>query len=483
MFIGLDLGTSGLRAILVDENQKIIAEHSGSYGTEHPKTGWSEQDPLLWVDACDTVLTALASAHPQPMRDVEAIGISGHMHGAVLLDEQNTPLRPCILWNDTRSENEAKELDQTEDVQTLSGNIVFPGFTAPKIKWVQNNEPDIFAKLKTVLLPKDYLRFWLTGDLRSEISDAAGTSWLNVNTRQWSTELMNAGSVTSGQLPDLVEGSEAAGAVKPELASRWHLGEDVLLVGGGADNAAAACGVGALTEGQGFVSLGTSGVVLVARDGCHPAPETAVHTFCHAVPNKWYQMGVTLAATDSLNWLTKIMGQTPQEATEALGETLTAPSKVFFLPYLSGERTPHNDSAIRGVFTGLDIAHSSDDLTHGVLQGVAFALRESLDALRETGANPDHLLAIGGGSKSTFWVKMLATVLNVPLHLPEKGDFGAALGAARLAICGATGRSPEEVMTPPTTEKIINPDPELVPQYEAAYEQFKKIYPAIRQVS
>jgi xylulokinase len=483
MYIGLDLGTSGLRAILVDEAQSVVAEHSGHYETAHPHPGWSEQAPQLWLDACDEVLIALAQSHPEEMSHVKAIGISGHMHGAVMLDARDEPLRSCILWNDTRSAAEAKVLDKTKDVQRLSGNLVFPGFTAPKIKWVQHHEPQIFQQLKTVLLPKDYLRFWLTGVHLAEMSDAAGTSWLNVQTRQWSDQLIEEGGITPKTLPPLVEGSAPAGTIKPQLAKRWGMAETVMLVGGGADNAAAACGVGALQEGQGFVSLGTSGVVLVARDGCHPAPETAVHTFCHAVPDKWYQMGVTLAATDSLNWLSKITGQSPEQATNALGDALRPPSDIYFLPYLSGERTPHNDSKIRGAFLGLDIAHTANDMTFAVLQGVSFALRESLDALRQTGANPEHLLAIGGGSRSELWVKLLATILNVPLHLPEKGDFGAALGAARLAICGATGRAPEEVMTAPKTQKIITPDVKLVPQYEAAYQKFKQIYPLVRQVS
>ncbi|WP_299347627.1 xylulokinase, partial [uncultured Maritalea sp.] len=372
--------------------------------------------------------------------------------------------------------------DQTKGVRELSGNIVFPGFTAPKLMWVKENEPEIFARTETVLLPKDYLRFWLSGELKSEMSDAAGTSWLDVGTRSWSNKILAHSGVNQGQLPALVEGSEVAGTLKAEHLSAWGIEQPVVIVGGGADNAATACGAGVMNEGQGFVSLGTSGVILAARSSFSPQPETAVHTFCHAVPNRWYQMGVTMAATDSLNWFADICGQTPEALTNELDIQLKAPSNIHFLPYLSGERTPHNDSVIRGAFVGLDIAHARADMTQSIMQGVAFSLRQSFDALCATGTDLKKLLVVGGGANSRLWVEMLATVLNVPLELPEEGDFGAALGAARLAMCGAIGCDPLDVMTAPKIATTIHPNKKHRAAYATAYEKFKTIYPAARAI-
>jgi len=482
MYIGLDLGTSGLRALMVDQSGAIIASADSAYDTSHPHHGWSEQDPHLWIDACGEAFDSLRETHPKELAQLKGIGISGHMHGATLLDTMQEVLRPCILWNDTRCHEEAAQMDGTDKVRDLSGNIVFPGFTAPKLMWVKNNEPEIFEKTAHVLLPKDYLRLWLTGNLMAEVSDAAGTSWLDVGDRSWSETLLSVSGMSKQQMPPLVEGSEPAGNLRKEICEQLGISGEVVVVGGGADNAAAACGVGAMAEGQGFVSLGTSGVILGARDTFSPQAETAVHTFCHAVPNTWYQMGVTMAATDSLNWLSKIVDKTPAELTAELGDDLMAPTGINFLPYLSGERTPHNDSAIRGAFLGLDIAHSRADMTHSVIQGVTFALRQSLDALRATGADLPKLLAIGGGANSQLWVEMLATAFNIPIELPEQGDFGAALGAARLAICGATGAAPTDIMLPPKVASTIYPNKEHVAAYEAAYQKFQQIYPAVRAV-
>ncbi|MCF4098480.1 xylulokinase [Maritalea mediterranea] len=482
MYLGLDLGTSGLRGLLIDEQGAIKGSAAVAFGTDHPHAGWSEQEPHLWIDACDKVLSELHRTAPDAMANLKGIGISGHMHGAVLLDKKLKVLRPCILWNDTRSHAEAATLDQIKNVRELSGNIVFPGFTAPKLLWVKSYEPKIFAKTAHVVLPKDYLRLHLTGLLRAEISDAAGSSWLNTGTRRWSQRLLEAGQIDNLDMPDLVEGSEPAGSLRDELRSRWGIEHEVMVVGGGADNAAAACGAGVLKAGQGFVSLGTSGVILVGRDEFAPQPETAVHTFCHAVPDRWYQMGVTLAATDSLNWYSKIAGVAPAQLANELGEKLKAPTPVHFLPYLSGERTPINDSHVRGSFVGLDIAHGRAELTKAVMQGVTFALRQCLEALHATGAEVDRLLAIGGGAQSDYWVQMMATAFNMPIDVPEKGDFGAALGAARLAICGVTGRDPEEVMTPPGIAHTVRPNQKLLADYNAAYEKFIQIYPAVRAV-
>ncbi len=482
MFVGLDIGTSGVRGILVDQSGVVVAEAEAPLETMHPHQGWSEQDPDSWVSACQHVIGAMRAADSQAFAKLKGIGLSGHMHGATLVGADGKALRPCILWNDTRSATEAAALDALPVMRQASANIVFPGFTAPKLAWVAKHEPDVFAQVAKLLLPKDYVRYWLTGEYLSDMSDSAGTSWLDVGARDWSEAALSAGGMRRDQMPDLVEGSAAGGRLRSSLRSDWGLAEDVVVAGSAADNAAAACGIGCLNEGTGFVSLGTSGVLLAARDGFAPAPETAVHTFCHAVPDRWYQMGVILSATDSLNWLARNLGQEPGALAQTLPDRVEGPSSILFLPYLSGERTPHNDAAIRGAFLGLDVASDPAELTQAVMEGVAFALRDSFEALKATGADIQTLFAIGGGSRSAFWLETIATVLNTPVALPAAGELGAAMGAARLAICAATGASPNDIMTPPTVARVVTPRTELVADYDAAYARFKKAYPAIKDV-
>jgi len=482
MFIGLDLGTSGLRALLVDEAGRAVGEADSNYEVAHPNIGWSEQDPSDWTVACKTVMAGLRDANPRAFGAVRGIGISGHMHGATLLDQNGTVLRPSILWNDTRSHVEAAALDAMPMFRALTGNIVFPGFTAPKVSWIAKHEPEFFAKTAMVLLPKDYMSFWLTGIYSADMSDSAGTSWLDVGARDWSDDLLAATGLSRSQMPTLFEGSQVVGELRQAVAEEYGLPSGVRVVAGGGDNAVAACGVGAMSEGTGFVSLGTSGVLLAGRDGFSPMVDSAVHTFCHAVPDQWYQMGVVLAATDSLNWLSRITGQSPAALTAELGDTLRAPTKVQFYPYLSGERTPHNDSSVRAGFVGLHVATDRAEMTQAVLQGVSFAMRDSLEALRLTGAKLDTILAIGGGARSSYWVEMLATVLNLKLELPEQGDFGAALGAARLAICGVTGASIEDVMTKPTVDKTIVPNAAMLDAYQLRYDQFHDNFPGWKTI-
>ena len=482
MFLGLDLGTSGLRALLVNDTGTPVASATADYDLAHPHPGWSEQDPAAWITALQTTLADLRASHASEMGALKGLSFSGHMHGAVTLDADGHVLRPCILWNDTRAHAEAATLDATPGVREASGNIVFPGFTAPKLLWMRANEPELFARIATVMLPKDYLAFWLTGRRVCDMSDAAGSSWLNIQTRAWDPLLLEAGGLDPAQMPDLLEGSDVVGTLLPARAQDLGLPADVKVIAGGADNAVAACGVGALKEGQAFVSLGTSGVLLAARDTCAPDPASAVHTFCHAVPGRWYQMGVNLAATDCMNWLSRLTGKSPEALDAEAGTTLRAPETLRFYPYLSGERTPHNDSAIRGGFTGLDIATDAGQMTRAIMQGVAFNLRDSLEALRATGARIDSALAIGGGTRSDLWTQILATTLGISLDRPAQGDFGAALGAARLAFCGATDADPEAIMTRPPVANTTHPNDDLVPGYEAAYRQFVAGYPKLKDM-
>ena len=483
MYLGIDLGTSGVKALLIDERQRVVGSAAGAMDISRPYPGWSEQDPAHWIRATEEAIAGLKAAHPAELAAVRGIGLSGHMHGATLLDDQDRVLRPCILWNDTRSFAQAAALDADPQFRALTGNIVFPGFTAPKLVWVAENEPAVFAKLRWVLLPKDYLRLWLTGDHVSEMSDSAGTSWLDTGRRAWSESLLAATGLEKRQMPRLIEGTEAGGTLKSNLAAQWGMGADVVVAGGAGDNAASACGMGTVGEGHAFVSLGTSGVLFAANSSYLPNPESAVHAFCHALPNTWHQMGVILSATDALNWHSGVTGKSAGELTAELGDALNAPTGVTFLPYLSGERTPHNDAAIRGVFTGLGHESSRAVLTQAVLEGVSFALRDNLEALRAAGTNLSRVTAIGGGSRSRYWLKSIATALGLPVDIPADGDFGAAFGAARLGMVAATGADPLTVFTAPGTAETIEPDAALRGAYEEAYQRYRRLYPAIRSVT
>ncbi|WP_106744684.1 xylulokinase [Yoonia maritima] len=476
MYIGLDLGTSGLKAVLIDDAQTILAEATAPLEAVRPEPGWSEQAPATWLDAADAAMRALKDQ--TSLDAVRGIGLSGQMHGATLLDENDEVLRPCILWNDTRSAVEAAELDADPKFRALTGNIVFPGFTAPKLVWVARHEPEIFAKVKRVLLPKDYLRLWLTGEAVAEMSDAAGTSWLDVAKRDWSDDLLAATGLSRENMPRLVEGSEVSGVLRGELASRWGLPSGVVVAGGGGDNAASAVGVGVVKAGDAFVSLGTSGVLFAASDAYQPDAATAVHTFCHALPGTWHQMGVILAAADALNWYAKSVGQPAAKLTEGLG-ALQAPSQTLFLPYLGGERTPHNDANIRGAFLHLDHATDQAAMTRAVLEGVTFALRDNYDALTSTGTQINRLIAVGGGSKSDYWVQAIATSLGIPVELPVAGDFGGAFGAARLGLMAATGAG-VEVATIPQIARTIEPDLALIDSFAEAHTRYRASYNALK---
>ena len=333
---------------------------------------------------------------------LKGIGLSGHMHGACLVGADDRPVYPCMLWNDTRSANEASEMDADPRFRAISGNIVFPGFTAPKVEWLRRNKPDVFEKAIKILLPKDYLRLFLTGEHVSEMSDAAGTAWFDTAARDWSDTLLGACHLDRSHMPRLVEGSAISGQLRPGLAA--EVGLPVVPVAGGAgDNAAAAIGAGVVDDGAAFVSLGTSGVLFAATSGYRPAPETAVHSFCHAVPDTWHQMGVILAATDALEWLARLTGQTAAELTANLG-ALQAPGRTLFLPYLGGERTPHNNAQMRGQFLHLDHATNATEAARAVLQGVSFAFADNQLALAQTGTTLQRALVLGGGSKSAHWV-------------------------------------------------------------------------------
>lgn len=479
MYLGLDLGTSSLKGIVIDDGQKLVASAKASLDVSRPHAGWSEQDPASWIGAAQAVLSELSGQID--MGAVRGIGLSGHMHGATALDSDDKVLWPCILWNDTRSAAQARAMDGDPDFRAITGNIVFPGFTAPKVEWLREEHPDIFAKIAKVLLPKDYLRLWLTGTHVAEMSDAAGTSWFDTGARDWSETLLAKAHLSREQMPSLVEGSQPSGDLRPQIASRFGLRADVPVAGGGGDNAASAIGVGVVKAGQAFVSLGTSGVLFAANDSYRPDPDTAVHTFCHAVPNTWHQMGVILAASDALSWYSKLVDEKPAALTSRLG-ALQAPGSALFLPYLGGERTPLNDVAIRGAFVGLEHATDRQAGTRAVLEGVTFALKDCQQALAATGTSLDSLIAVGGGSGSDYWLSAIATALGCQIDLPEDGELGGAFGAARLAMMAATGAG-AEIATQPAMARHVEPDRSLSAAFEDGYARYVKTRDAIAALS
>lgn len=475
MFVGIDLGTSGVKALLMDEDQRVIGQAHAGLELSRPHPGWSEQAPQDWVAAAGAALDRLHAAHD--LSAVRGIGLSGQMHGAVCLDAQGEVIRPAILWNDTRASAEAATLDNIPDFRDISGNIVFAGFTAPKLLWMARREPALAARVARVLLPKDYLRLWLTGDYATDLSDASGTSWLDVGARRWSGRLLEHAGMAPAQMPDLVEGNAPSGALRVGLRDRWGMSGAVIVAGGAGDNAATAVGMGLVRPGQGFVSLGSSGVIFTATDRFLPAPATATHAFCHALPGRWHQMGVTLAAAAALDWLAGILGASAADLVAEAGPP-RAPGAALFLPYLSGERTPHNAPDARGLFAGLSAASGRADLTRAVLEGVSFALAGSLAALREAGGAPEALWAVGGGARSENWLRILANALDLPILCPPGGDFGAAFGAARLGLMAASGAAPDTICAPPPIMAEIHPDPDLRGAFAAARARFDALYPA-----
>ena len=475
MFLGLDFGTSAVKALLVDGEQHVIGSASVALQVSRPAPGWSEQDPADWFQAMLDAVDGLCRDHPAAMAAVQGIGLSGQMHGAVLLDAMGAVLRPAILWNDVRASAECAALERDfPQLSAVAGNIAMPGFTAPKLAWVRTHEPQVFARTQKVLLPKAWVRLQMTGEMIEEMSDASGTLWLDVGARDWSDAALAATGLTRDAMPRLVEGNAPAGRLRPVLAARWGMARLPVLAGGAGDNAAGAVGLGAIRAGDAFVSLGTSGVLFATTDRFRPYPQAAVHAFCHALPDTWHQMGVTLSAAASLAWWAGITGRTEAELLAEMG-TPAQPSPALFLPYLGGERTPHNDGALRGAFAGLSHGTDRAALTQAVLEGVAFSLRDCLDALAASGTRIAGADVIGGGSRSRAWVAIIASVLDLPLHRLAAGEQGGAFGAARLARMAVTGEAPDAVCLPPVREETILPDPALADAYAQRIVQYRAL--------
>lgn len=476
MVIGIDLGTSGVKVALLDTQGQVLAVESAPLQVSRPHPLWSEQDPESWWLATDMAMQALAQRHN--LADVQAIGLSGQMHGATLLDAQQQVLRPAILWNDGRSGEQCRQLEQqVPDARTITGNLMMPGFTAPKLLWVQQHEPEIFTRVAKVLLPKDYLRWRLSGDFATDMSDAAGTMWLDVAQRDWSDKLLQACGLHRSQMPKLFEGNQVTGTLRPDIARRWGM-QSVPLVAGGGDNAAGAVGVGMVEPGQGMLSLGTSGVYFLVSDGYLSNPQRAVHSFCHALPQRWHLMSVILSAASCLDWAAKLTGceDVPQLLAEAERASSDV-SPVWFLPYLSGERTPHNNPQAQGAFFGLTHQHGRPELARAVLEGVGFALAEGMDAVHECGVQPKTVMLIGGGARSAYWRQMLADISGLTLDYCHGGEVGPALGAARLAQLAVDANC--DLPTPELAQRH-QPDAARHQAYQPQREVFARLYQQLK---
>ena len=483
MFLGIDLGTSSVKVIVINDDNTLIAQASSNLQVSIPHPLWSEQNPEDWWEATNSAIKQLQENYPDQLSKVKAIGLSGQMHGATLLDNNDKIIRPAILWNDGRSQQQCVQIEKREPKSRLiTGNIAMPGFTAPKILWMKENEPELFERIHKVLLPKDYLRFLMTGDFASDMSDSAGTLWLDVEKRLWSKEMLAITHLNESHMPTLYEGTDITGTLSKHIASSWGM-KEVPVAAGAGDNAAGAVGIGVINSNEAFLSLGTSGVYFVANEKYLPNPEGALHTFCHCIPNTWHQMSVILSAASCLAWVTQLTHATNEQSLleEVALEDFTQPCTVTFLPYLSGERTPHNNPDAQGVFFGLGHNTSRAVLGRAVLEGVAFAFADAQQVIVDAGTKITHVSVIGGGARSKLWGKIIASVLNKTLIYREGGEIGPAYGAARLARLALTAESPTDVCQSGKITHTIKPDECMKNYYQKQYKKFQTLYKSVSQ--
>lgn len=476
LYAGIDLGTSGVKVAIMRSDGTIVDSASGALTVSSPHPLWNEQDPESWWTATNRAFEELRSRND--LSGVKAIGLSGQMHGATLLDKNQKVLRPCILWCDGRCYKECAEIEKAvPKSREITGNLMMPGFTAGKLLWVKKHEPEVFAKVDKVLLPKDYVRFLMTGDFASDMSDSSGTMWMNTATRDWDDEILRATGLTRANMPKLYEGSEITGRLTAEVASRWGM-DRVPVVGGGGDNEAGAVGAGLYKPGQAMLSLGTSGVYFIVSDGFHYNTKEAVHSFCHALPNRWHLMSVILSCAVCLDWASKLTG------CKSVGEFVSEAEKaknfderpLYFLPYLSGERTPHNNPNAKGVFFGMTSHHGRPELARAVLEGVSFAMAQGMDAVHRCNVEPTNIALIGGGTRSPFWRQMLSDVSGFPMDYCAGSEVGPALGACRLAQIAIEKRPLEDLLPHLPIKQSHKPDMKKHAEYQKRRAVFQQLY-------
>jgi xylulokinase len=481
MYLGLDCGTSGLKALLTDGGGAPVASAKRAYSPDRPCAGWSEQNPDDWLAAMAGAVADIKNSAGKALGALKAIGFSGQMHGAVLLDRADKPIRPAILHNDGRARREADELARDHpDLARVVGVKPMPGFTGPKLKWVARQEPENRRRIAAVLSPKDYLRLALCGEKGSDMSDAAGTWLLDEAQRAWSSAAFAACEADSAWAPPLIEGSAPAGRIRGEAADQLGLPRGVLLAAGGGDAAVGAVGLGAIAPGEAFISLGTATQLIVATDRYMSAPEKLVHSFAHALPNRWYAMAAMLNGAGALAFAARLLGVSPEAIEREAAADYRGPGALLFLPYLSGERTPLDDPYARGVLFCMSETTSRADVARAVMEGVALTLAEARDCLSAAGATVERVGLIGGGAQSLLWTRMIAAATGFAVTRMRGGETGPALGAARLARIAATGEPPEAVCRPPEIADITEPDPKLAAMFAAQRERFTALYAAVK---
>ncbi len=481
-YFGVDLGTSALKLVMMKGNGELVKTVSKEYPLYFPRSGWSEQNPTDWFLAVKEGLKELAACADEK---IAGISFGGQMHGLVILDKDDNVLRPAILWNDGRSTEETDYLNNVigkEKLSKLTANIAFAGFTAPKILWVKNNEPEIFAKISKIMLPKDYISYMLSGSFSTDYSDASGMLLLDVKNKKWSKEMIDICSISEDMLPKLYESYEVVGAIKPELAKELGLNDDIKIVAGAGDNAAAAIGTATVGEGACNISLGTSGTVFISSKNFGVDSFNALHSFAHADGN-YHLMGCMLSAASCNKWWMEEILKTKDFAKEQSDIDNLGENNVFFLPYLMGERSPHNDPDAAGTFIGMRMDTKREDMTLAIFEGVTFALRDSLEVARSLGIKIDRTMICGGGAKSPLWKRLVANILNVEVEVPVSEE-GPGFGAAILAAvgCGEYESVEEATKSIIKIKEKIKPEADLVVKYEGKYQKFKKIYPALKDV-
>ena len=490
VLIGIDVGTTAVKAVAVDEMGRLLAEADVEQPISVPRPGWSEQHPEMWWSSTKSAVSALMGAvHRLPATvDVRAVGLSGQMHSSVFLDRSGAVIRPALLWNDVRTTEQCREMTAALGLNGLRrtvGNLALEGFTAPKLLWLRENEPANYDRIRTLLLAKDYIRYKLTGEFATEPSDAAGTLLFDVHRRRWSDEVLSTLDIPPDILPTVVDSTEVSGAVTPSVALDLGLPPSTPVIGGGADNAAGAVGSGVVVPGRVQSSIGTSGALVTPVGRPRIDRQMRLHTFCHSVPDLWYLMGVVLSAGNSLRWLRDILTEGGQVSYDLLTKEAAAVSPgsdgLLFLPYLTGERTPHNDSNARGVFFGLHLGHTRAHLVRAVMEGVTFALRDSLEIMRPMVETIPQVRAIGGGARSPLWRQMQADIFGTPvLSLGDAG--GPAYGAAIMAAVGiGLFDSIEEAADRwVSVTRTTDPDVRSIPLYDELYQRYRDLYPSLK---
>ena len=470
-----------MKAVVVDDNGYVVADASSPLTCHSPIEGWSEQQPSDWIVAVEHASRNLRSKLGERWERISAIGLSGQMHGAVLLDKHKEPIRPAILWNDSRSAPQCEQLNQGfSDIEELAGICAMPGFTAPKVLWCQQHEPESYAQIAHILLPKDYVKLWLTGELSIDMSDAAGTLWLDQARRTWHESLCDASATKMQWLPELMEGTAGAGSLRKSVANRLGLPTGIPIAAGGGDAATGAVGIGAINDGDAFVSLGTSGQLFVATDSYRSAPGTAIHCYAHCVPDRWFQMAAMLNGASPMAWFSKAIGS-PIET--LLHEAQGASSAPMFLPYLTGERTPHNDADIQGGFYGLTPSTDRGDMMRAIVNSIAWTFLDAMECLQSAGTEIDRVAVIGGGARSDFLLQTMADAMGITFERLIGAETGPALGAARLAMVTSGAHALDDVASRPGLDRVFKPDPEQAGFHRAQHRRWRAFYQAVKPIS